>query len=838
MSRYRLTLFVVLSALAVSAQETSPVYVFSTLAGQAGSSGSRDGVGAEARFTQAYGIAVDDEGVVYVAEATNHTVRKITPDGRVTTLAGVAGVVGTTDGTGAAALFGSSSSTSTPAVPTGPMGVAVDKLGNIYVADSGNHTIRRITPGGVVTTLAGSANNRGSSDGPAAAGVVRFNQPLSVAVDNAGIVYVADCFNHTIRAITPAGAVSTIAGSPGVPGSTDGVGARFFFPDAMAVDAAGNVYVTDANFLVRRLLKPATGTSEVWTTSTLAGGAREYGAADGVGVAARFGGMLNPGTISWLFSRSTSDPPGVMNGESITVGSMAGMAVDKAGNVLVADTLNHTIRRITPAGIVTTVAGAPGESGRADGIGSAARFFRPKGIALDKFGNLYVVDSISATIRKGVLAIPPSIAAAPGNRTAVAGGTVMIQMQIGGNPPPTFQWSKNGVPILGATNGVLTLANVQPADDGAYAVMATNAFGSVTSAGVMLTVNVPPVISLQPVSRSVLGGQPVTLSVTASGTPVPAVQWLRNGSAIPGATGTNLLLPSAQAGDAGSYTAALTNAAGAVISSPAIVSVDTSRIVNLSVRSNLTSGGGLTIGFVVGGERKPLLVRGVGPALRAFGLEGALADPRLKVFSGSVLVASNDNWGGAVNAADVATTAAQVGAFALPTGSLDAAIFTTIDHGGYSVQIEGTSNTGGVVLVEVYDASPTSAARLVNVSARAQVGVGESGLFTGFVLTGNARRSVLVRAIGPSLALFGVDGVLADPRLELRGGGVSLAVNDDWGGGTGLAAAFASVGAFPLAAGSKDSALLVTLDPGSYTAQVTGVAGAIGEALVEIYELP
>ena len=270
------------------------------------------------------------------------------------------------------------------------------------------------------------------------------------------------------------------------------------------------------------------------------------------------------------------------------------------------------------------------------------------------------------------------------------------------------------------------------------------------------------------------------------------------------------------------------------------MTVNTSRIVNLAIRSNLPAGGSLIVGFVVAGNGKPLLVRAVGPGLGQFGLGGVLADPRMSLYAGSALVASNDDWGGAANAAQVATTAGQVGAFGLPAGSLDAVLLMSLDGGGYSAQVLGPGNAGGIVLVELYDAAGATAARLVNVSARTAVGTGENALFAGFAVTGNAKRTVLIRAIGPTLAAFGATGVLGDPRLDLLGAGAStpLATNDDWGGGANLTAAFGVVGAFPLAANAKDAALLVTLDPGSYSVQVSGVGGTTGEALVEIYEVP
>ena len=215
-------------------------------------------------------MAVDAAGNVYVADTGNDTIRKITPAGVVTTLAGTAGQAGSADGTGTAARFNE------------PDGVAVDAAGNVYVADTNNDTIRKITPAGVVTTLAGTAGQAGSADGTGAA--AQFNAPEGVAVDGAGNVYVADTGNDTIRKITPAGVVTTLAGTAGQVGSADGTGsaARFNDPDGVAVDGAGNVYVADTINDTIREITPA------GVVTTLAGSPGQYGSADGTGAAAQF----------------------------------------------------------------------------------------------------------------------------------------------------------------------------------------------------------------------------------------------------------------------------------------------------------------------------------------------------------------------------------------------------------------------------------------------------------------------------------------------------------------------------------------------------------------------
>ncbi len=186
------------------------------------------------------------------------------------------------------------------------------------------------------------------------------------------------------------------------------------------------------------------------------------------------------------------------------------------------------------------------------------------------------------------------------------------------------------------------------------------------------------------------------------------------------------------------------------------------------------------------------------------------------------------------------TAFAASGAFGLPLASKDAALFVPLGVGAYSAQVT-SSGSAGTALVEAYDFDgPTTASRLINLSVRTQVGTGENILIVGFVVEGNAPKQILLRAVGPGLAQFGVGGVLADPRLSLFSSGVSTAtqVNDNWGGSAALSAAFTATGAFGLASVSKDAALLVTLQPGAYTAQVSGVGDTTGVALVEVYEVP
>jgi sugar lactone lactonase YvrE len=307
--------------------------------------GYADGTGALAKFDSPAGVAVDAAGNVYVSEYANHTIRKITAAGVVTTLAG-SGSRGDADGTGSSASFGY------------PEALTVDANGNVYVADTWNYRIRKVTPEGVVTTIAGSGT-RAVVDGTGLE--ASFHEPLGIAVDSNGNLFVTD--NHTIRKITSAGVVTTIAGVYRNPGFSDGTGvaASFFRPTGISIDASGNLYIADTNNNLIRKMTPA------GVVTTIAGSVSP-GYADGTGAAA-------------LFSYPT------------------GVTVDAAGNLFVADNWNHMIRMITAAGVVTTLAGST-TSGYAEGTGATARFNYPFGVSINSNGLLYVTDRDNRTIRK------------------------------------------------------------------------------------------------------------------------------------------------------------------------------------------------------------------------------------------------------------------------------------------------------------------------------------------------------------------------------------------------------------------------------------------------------
>lgn len=308
--------------------------------------GFADGTGAEAKFDGSHDVAVDTDGNIFVADPGNNRIRKITAEGVVTTFAGT-GDKGFADGPGASAQFDF------------PTGVALDVMGNVYVADIFNNRIRKISPAGEVITMAGTGV-AGFADG--AGSVAQFNWPIGVAIDSDGNVYVADRENHKIRKVTAEGVVSTIAGSS--PGFVDGTGedAKFNIPHGITIDGAGILYVADRdNNKIRKV-------TQAGVVTTLAGS--EAGFADGTGSSAQFN-------------------------------LPRGLGADANGNVYVGDSDNNRVRFITPTGVVTTIAGSI--KGYEDGPGEDAKFSGPRGISVDADGVIFVADQLNNRIRKIVI---------------------------------------------------------------------------------------------------------------------------------------------------------------------------------------------------------------------------------------------------------------------------------------------------------------------------------------------------------------------------------------------------------------------------------------------------
>lgn len=334
-------------------------YKFTTYAG--GGYGHLDGIGTIAKFRAPEGIAVDKDGNVYTTEYGSSVVRKITPSGKVFTLAGKDGELGFADGISNEARFNR------------PHGIAIDKFLNVYVADMKNCTIRKIPPNGKVATVAGVPEVKGSSDGKSSKAT--FNQPEGIAVNSKGYIYIADTYNFIIREISTDGNVKTIAGKAGISGSADGKGieSRFNMPIGIAIDGKDNIYIVDANYdgntpgncTIRKI-----NTKGVVTT--LAGITGKTGCTDGKGRLATFNRPV-------------------------------GITVTKEGIVYIADTEGDIIRKITADGIVSTIGGKYLIEDKQDGKGNDARFNDPQAIAISDKGVLFIADTFNNRVVKGEL---------------------------------------------------------------------------------------------------------------------------------------------------------------------------------------------------------------------------------------------------------------------------------------------------------------------------------------------------------------------------------------------------------------------------------------------------
>ena len=710
----------------------------------------------------------------------------------MSTLAGWPSAAGFLDGTGSSARFDSDG------------GIRLDSAGNIYVADSVNNAIRKVTPTGVVTTLLGSSGNAGSTDGALA--TASINGPGGVAVDSSGNVYIADSLNYTIRKITPSGTVSTLAGSAGLKGKTDGVGtaARFEDPENLAVDASGNVWVADGQGCTVRQITPN------GTVTTIAGKALSSGSTDGIGTSARFGTIL-------------------------------GIAVDPAGNVFVSDSSNATIRKITLNGStanVTTIAGSAGSTGTVDGTGSAARFNMPSGLAVDAQDTIYVCDSNNDTIRK---------ITSQGVVTTIAGS-------------PGVADSSDGIGSAGHLNSPGDIALDQSGN-----LYVADFFNNTVRKIIPTT---SPIILSTTLNQSLLLGSTTTLSVNATGIAPLTYQWYLNGVLIPSATSSSYLISNFQASNAGTYTVNVTSPTGVTTTTAAILSVQNPRLLNLSARATVNgTTAALTAGFVISGTgTKNLLLRGIGPALSNYGITTALSKPQLTFYNSSAqIIATNSGWNNSLTYGSQsfqtlasqasASTMSSVGAFALTQGSADSAVLASLpltQGNAYTVQVSGMNSTNGVALDEIYDMDSTNASsRLINISAGAVTSGGANTLTAGFVVGGTGTEKVLIRADGPALIPYGVAGTLAQPVLTIYdAAGNTIASSTGWSNAPVIgnsavlssvtqatSSIMASVGAFSLGANSGDSALVVSVPPGNYTAQVTGLNGSTGYALIEIYEV-
>ncbi len=457
-------------------------------------------------------------------------------------------------------------------------------------------------------------------------------------------------------------------------------------------------------------------------------------------------------------------------------------------------------------------------------------------------------DTATLTVTIAPKAVTPIIT----NTALTPAGTVGVPFTftvVASGTPTTY--GASGLPAgltLNAATGVIT-GLPTAAGTSTVTLTASNSAGTATTV-ITIKVALPtvtPVITSASTAGGTAGTPFVTYVIAASGIPTSyTATGLPTGLTLNSLTGAINGTPTVS----GTFTVTInaTNTAGTSTATVVITiaAAPYSRIVNFSARAISGPGDqGLIMGFVVSGNAKNLLVRGVGPGLTAFGVGNVLADPLLTLYNGSTVIATNDDWqttiAGQPDNSQVPVVSARVGAFALANGSKDAALLATFNDGAHTTSLVRPNGTTGVALTEIYDTDTTFTARLINVSARMNVALGEGVLTAGFVIGGNKPKTVLIRGVGPTLGAFGVGGTLVDPQIAVFSGTTMVASNDNWevnttGTATQIRDASARVGAFALPAGSKDAVLLLMLSPGNYTVQVTGVANTTGIALVEIYD--
>lgn len=883
-------------------------------------------------------MALDSHDNVYLVNSSS--ISKISRDGLVTSLAGSINEPACVEGTGATVRF------------SGPLGIAKDTTGNLYIADSENHRIRKISATGEVSTFAGSVKGYANGIGPTA----QFNRPTGIARDKFGDFYVTDTGNHVLRYVLRTSDVGLYAGTPGKAGYLTGIRsfAMMDGPTGIAINSSGDMYIADTGNGVIRIIPALISTR----LGALPEGDLGYSTSlffdqtDTLYLNSRQTIKTMSPTREFQLVAGDVGNDGWQDGrmEDARFNSPQGMAMDSRGMLYVADSFNGSIRMITPSGLVRTVAG-DGLGGFSDGRGWDATFSNPYGIVIDDQDRIYITDTGNHTIRRAVLDLPPGIvfldypddqAKAPGSAasfkvivagvsnpvyawerlrsgattwerltetgnytgtatpalrvsgvsesmnkdqfrcvvvdtsnsstspssmlvvatppsqavlslgsntsTLKAGETLVLNVSVSGTAPFYYYLYRGDLQVQSTNQPPFILDKINLSATGTYHVIVTNATGSTQSNEIEITIQPAtplPLVTTQPTSITAERGSTASFSITASGSDLH-YQWLHEGFQV-GSDFPVLTLQNVQTEQGGNYYVKVSNSAGTTDSSTARLTVLDStsppptKLVNISTRSFVGSGSDVMIaGFIIGGASpKTVLIRASGPALLKFAVPGVLADPTLELHDATSIIATNDNWGENSGQKTIILSAAQsAGAFPWDEGSKDAAILITLNPGIYTAIVAGKNESTGVGLVEVYEIDQTNnASRLVNLSTRSVVKTDANVQIAGFIIAGNNPKKVVVRASGPALTKYGVPAILLDPIVEIHQNGLNstLSTNDNWDE-VALRPIFKRLGIDNWDTGSKDAGVAVTLNPGAYTAVVSGKNNTTGVALIEVYD--
>jgi hypothetical protein len=803
----------------------------------------------------------------------NGLIRKVTPSGVVTTVAGTTTATGVIHGLGFGATFDS------------PVAVAVDPGGNILVTDQETKLVRRINPAGVVTVAAGFPNFGAPYFSAGTGPTVHFEAPCGIAVDTSGVAYVTDAEADVIVSgsyVLQAPATVTLGN---------------LFQASNGVDKSVTVTTSPAGLASVVLYDgTSTGPSFQGTYSVVAVITDPGYSGAAVGTLTVFPGpsSLPPFTLrhqvpggSFLWGIAVG-PPGLVtvgtNGTILTSGDgmtwtqrasgttqwLVGVTCGNGQYVAVGD--NGTVL-LSPDGVLWTSVAQAATTERLNNVIYAAGLYVAVGeggaIITSPDGQAWTARNSGLTGWLRGLTYLSSFTYPYGNYIDYQTGTEPARFVAAGQGGTVLQstdgvtWSVTGDGygnspfVLGTDIEALVPT---PRDFAGVGAGGTAFSGDWSAPGGTLALGglLPPsqFFSFEPIVfpgdfRCLVQGSSGLFAAGYNGVIVTAADdptYAYPGPWTEVTSGTNENLVAG---------VAIGDSVFIVGSDETILQSNPpydNRLANLSCRAGVESGAGALItGFVVGGKGTtgsfPGLIRASGPALAAFGITDFLPDPDLDLYSlsgGTSLVTSNAGWGNPGNT-NIPFEAQQVGAFPwTDPSSHDAAAALVLGPGSYTANVTSQSGANGVSLTELYDATPAydispNSPRLVNLSARTTVGTGSNILIAGFVIGGSLPKTVLVRASGPALSGFGVGGTLPDPKLEIFNstpGSTALASNTGWSGDSRIATAAAWVGAFPWGSqATPDSALLMALPPGAYTAQVSGASGDTGAALIEVYEV-